>query len=136
VERAEHIRAAEAVAEKGRKKMNLFTNDIQAGVFVIRGHEARLVTKVVNGVATYCKFSAKTGEPYGDQPAACKVKSLLTWAERLASPDEIASYDQELILASCNQAAKEWVTGMLARMPSELLFAELDRREILPGQTP
>ena len=112
----------------------LFTRDIQPGVFVIRGHEARLVTKVVNGLATYCKFSAKTGEPYGDQPAACMVKSLLTWAERLASPDEAAGYDQQLITASCNQAAEKWVVGMLALMPAELLFAELDRRGILPGQ--
>jgi hypothetical protein len=109
----------------------VFTRDIQPGVFVIRGHEARLVTKVVNGLATYCKFSAKTGEPYGDQPAACKVKSLLTWAERLASTDEVARYDRELIMASCNQAAKEWVTGMLALVPSELLSGELERRGIL-----
>ena len=113
----------------------LFTRDIQPGVFVIRGHEARLVTSVIDGLTTYCKFSAKTGEPYGDQPAACMVKSLLTWAERLASPDEIASYDRELIIASCNQATEKWVTGMLALMPAELLFAELDRRGILPGQT-
>ena len=115
--------------------MNLFTNDIQPGVFVIRGHEARLVTKVVNGLATYCKFSAKTGEPYGDQPAACMVKSLLTWADRLATPDEAARYDRDMIMASCNQAAKEWVTGMLALMPAEFLSAELERRGILPGQT-
>jgi len=115
--------------------MNLFTNDIQPGVFVIRDHEARLVTSVIDGLATYCKFSAKTGKPYGDQPAACMVKSLLTWAGRLASPDEVARYDRELIIASSNQATEKWVTGMLALMPSELLFAELDRRGILPGQT-
>lgn len=113
----------------------LFKRDIQPGVLVIRGHEARLVTKVVDGLATYCKFSAKTREPYGDRPAACMVKSLLTWAERLASPDEVASYDRDLIIASSNQAAEKWVTGMLALMPAEFLFAELDRRRILPGQT-
>ena len=115
--------------------MNLFTNDIQPGVFVIRDHEARLVTSVIDGLTTYCKFSAKTGEPYGDRPAACKVKSLLTWAERLATPDEAAGYDRDLIIASSNQATEKWVAGMLALMPSELLFAELDRRGILPGQT-
>ena len=116
--------------------MNLFTRDIQAGVFVIRGCEARLVTKVADGVATYCKFSADTGEPYGQPPAACKVKSLLTWAERLASPDEAARYDQAAIVASSNLAAKEWLTGMLALMPTECLLGELERRERLPGVTP
>jgi hypothetical protein len=112
--------------------VNLITNDIQAGVVVIHGHEARLVTKVVDGVATYCKFSAESGQPYGQQPAACMVKSLLTWADRVATPYEAAEYDQELILASCNQAAKEWVAGMLALMPAEFLSAELERRGILP----
>ena len=112
--------------------MNLVANDIQAGVVVIRGHEARLVTKVVDGVATYCKFSAESGQPYGQQPAACMVKSLLTWADRVATPSESAEYDQELILASCNQVAKEWVAGMLALMPAEFLSAELERRGILP----
>ena len=114
----------------------LFKRDIQPGVFVIRGHEARLVTKVVDGLATYCKFSAETGEPYGDQPAACMVKSLLTWAERLASPDEVARYDRELIIESSNQAAKRWLEGMLALMPTELLSAELESRGILPAKTP
>ena len=113
----------------------LFKRDIQPGVFVIRDHEARLVTKVVDGLATYCKFSAKTGEPYGRPPAACMVKSLLVWADRLATPDEAARYDRDMIMASCNQAAKEWVTGMLALMPAEFLSAELERRGILPGQT-
>jgi hypothetical protein len=112
--------------------VNLVANDIQAGVVVIRGHEARLVTKVVDGVATYCKFSAESGQPYGQQPAACMVKSLLVWADRVATPDESDGYDQELILASCNQAAKEWVAGMLALMPAEFLSAELERRGILP----
>jgi hypothetical protein len=112
--------------------VNLITNDIQAGVVVIRGHEARLVTKVVDGVATYCKFSAESGQPYGQQPAACMVKSLLVWADRVATPEDAAGYDQELILASCNQAAKEWVAGMLALMPAEFLSAELERRGILP----
>ena len=114
----------------------LFKRDIQPGVFLIRGHEARLVTKVVDGLATYCKFSAKTGEPYGDQPAACMVKSLLIWAERQASPDEVARYDQKLIIASSNQAAKKWLDGMLALVPSELLSAELESRGILPAKTP
>ncbi len=112
--------------------MNLFTNDIQPGVFVVRGHEARLVTKVVDGVATYCKFSAESGQPYGQQPAACMVKSQLVWADRVATPSESDGYDQELILASCNQAAKEWVAGMLALLPAEFLSAELERRGILP----
>ncbi len=116
--------------------MSLFKNDFQAGGFVIQCHEARLVTKVVNGMATYCKFSAKTGVPYGQTPANCMVKSLLVWADRLATPDEAARYDRELIMASCNQAAKEWVAGMVALMPSEFLSAELERRGILPGQTP
>ena len=113
----------------------LIKRDIQPGVFLIRGHEARLVTKVVDGLVTYCKFSAKTGEPYGDQPAACMVKSLLIWAERQASPDEVARYDRELIIASSNQAAKEWLDGMLALVPSELLFAELESRGFLLAKT-
>jgi hypothetical protein len=53
----------------------------------------------------------------------------LTWAGRLASPDEAARYDRELITASSNQATEKWVTGMLALMPSELLFAELTAGE-------
>ena len=113
----------------------LFKRDIQAGAVVIRGCEARLVTKVADGVATYCKFSADTGEPYGQLPAACKVKSFLTWAERLASPDEAARYDQAAIVASSNQAAEEWLTGMLALIPTECLLGELERRERLPGVT-
>ena len=116
--------------------VKLFKRDIQPGVFVIRGHEARLVTRVVDGLATYCKFSAKTGEPYGDQPAACMVKSLLIWAERQASPDEVARYDRELIIASSNLAAKKWLDEMLALVPSELLSAELESRGILPAKTP
>jgi hypothetical protein len=109
----------------------LFTYDIQSGAFVIREHEARLVTKVVNGVATYCKFSADTGEPYGQLRASCRMKTMLTWGERLASLDEVARYDRELIIASSNQAAKEWLDGMLALVPSELLSADLESRGML-----
>ena len=94
------------------------------------------MTEVADDVATYCKFSADIGEPYGQPPAACQVKTFLTWAERLASPDEAARYDQAAIVASSNQAAKKWLNGMLALVPSELLSAELERRGILPAKTP
>ncbi len=114
----------------------LFTRDIQPGVFVIRGWEARMVTKVVDGVATYCKFCAETGDPYGQPFGSCTLKTFLTWAERLASPDEVAGYDRELIIESSNQAAKRWLDGMLALVPSELLSAELESRGILPAKTP
>ncbi len=113
----------------------LFARDIQKDVFLIRGWEARMVTKVVNGVATYCKFCAETGEPYGQPFGSCTVKTLLTWAERLASPDEVARYDRELIIESSNQAAKKWLDGMLALVPSDLLSTELESRGILPAKT-
>jgi len=114
----------------------LFTRDIQPGVFIVRGWEARMVIKVIDGVATYCKFCAETGEPYGQTFGSCTVKTLLTWVERLASPDEVARYDRELIIESSNQAAKKWLDGMLALVPSELLSAELESRGILPAKTP
>ena len=114
----------------------LFKRDIQAGAVVIRGCEARLVTKVADGVANYCKFSANTGEPYGQPPAACKVKSLLTWAERLASPDEAARYDQAAIIADSQQATAAWFAELLARIPLEFLLGELERRDFRPGVTP
>lgn len=116
--------------------MKLSAMDIRAGVFVIRGCEARLVTKVVCGVAAYCKFSANTGEPYGQLPAACNVKTLLVWADKLASPVEAARYDQQSIIAASNAAAEEWLTGMLALIPTECLLGELERRDFRPGGTP
>ena len=116
--------------------MNLFTRDIQAGVFVIRGCEARLVTKVVAGTVSYCKFSADTGEPYGQPPAACQVKTFLTWADRLASPAEAARYDPAAIIADSQQATAVWFAELLARIPLELLLGELERRGMLPAQMP
>ena len=113
----------------------VFTQDIQPGVFVIRGWEARMVTKVVDGVAIYCKFCAETGKPYGEHFGMCTVKTFLTWAERLASPDEVARYDRGLIIESSKQAVKKWLDGMLALVPSEYLSAELESRGILTCQT-
>ena len=115
--------------------MNLFTRDIQVGVFVIQGCEARPVTKVADGVATYCKFSAETGEPYGQPPATCQVKILLAWAERLASPEEVAKYDPAAIIADSQQATAALFAELLARIPQEFLLGELERRECLPGVT-
>jgi hypothetical protein len=85
--------ASDSNWRNGMSNAKLFTRDIQPGVFIIRGWEARMVTKVVEGVATYCKFCAETGDPYGQPFGSCTVKTLLTWAERLASPDEVARCD-------------------------------------------
>jgi len=112
----------------------LFAKDIQKEAFLIRGWEARLVTDVTKGVATYCKFSAETGEPYGQTPGACTVKTLLGWAERLASPDEVAGYDQEMIIESSRLASEKWVAGMQNILSSEFLSGELERRGILPAR--
>jgi hypothetical protein len=116
--------------------MNVFKREIQAGVVVIRAHEARLVTQVVNGVATYCKFSSQTGEPYGQPSPGCRVQSLLTWAERLATPEEMARYDLAAIRADCHRATAIWFAELLAMIPQEALLGELERRERLPGIRP
>jgi hypothetical protein len=116
--------------------MNVFTKEIQAGVVVIRAHEARLVTQVVDGVATYCKFSSGTGELYGQPTAACRVKSLLTWAERLATPEEMARYDLAAILEDSHRVTVIWFGELLAMIPQEALLGELARRERMQGITP
>ena len=116
--------------------MNLFTRDIQAGVFVIRGCEARLVTKVVAGTVTYCKFSADTGEPYGQPPAACQVKTFLTWAERLASFAEAARYDPAAIVASSNQVAEKLGAELLVNFSLDGFLAAMERQRSERRPTP
>ena len=107
--------------------------DIQPGAYLIRGREARLITKVVDGVVTYCKFVAETGQPYGQKPAACMIRTLVNWADRLASSDDVARYNPELIVAVSHAAAENWLAKMQALVPSALLCAELQLRGILPA---
>jgi hypothetical protein len=115
----------------GDEAMKLSAPDIRAGVFVIQGSEARLVTEVDDdGNVTYCKFSADTGEPYGQPPAACRMKSLLVWTDRIASPVKAARYDPAAIIASSNLAIEKRLTGALAAAPLEYLLAELERRGV------
>ena len=102
--------------------------DIQPGAYLIRGREARLITTVVDGVVIYCKFAAETGRPYGQKPAACMIRTLLNWADRLASSGDIARYNPELIMAVSRAAAENWLTEMQALVPSDLLCAELQLR--------
>jgi hypothetical protein len=105
--------------------------DIQAGVFVIQGSQARLVTEVDNdGNATYCKFSADTGRPFSQPPTACKVKTLLAWADRIASPAKAARYNPAAIVAASNLATERRLTCALAAAPLDYLLAELERRGV------
>jgi hypothetical protein len=108
----------------------LRTKDIQAGVIIIQGNQARLVSKVVDDVVTYCKFLVDSGEPWGSPPGACKIKSMLVWADRIASPAEVARYDQQAILAASRSASEKWLTRILALTPTENLLAELESRGV------
>ena len=111
--------------------MKLNAMDIRAGVFVIQGSQARLVTEVDDdGNATYCKFSADTGKPFSQPPTACKVKTLLAWADRIASPAKAARYNPAAIIAESNLASERRVTCALAAAPLGYLLAELERRGV------
>lgn len=88
-----------------------------------------VVGETKGGSVHWRSYYLGSGTPTGDS-AACSRVRMLTWADREATPEEVARIDRE-ITTSEQRFLSDIVSTALACVSDEQLLAEVHRRDLL-----
>jgi len=107
------------------------TDEIKAGRFYVDKKYSSYVRQIAeeydDGDVRWRVYNLKTGEPYNDS-GRCSKNAIVNWAEREATPAEIAKLDIDQALINEVTRALEGMKRILSLVTDEMLLDEVKRR--------